>query len=250
MTWIRHGSVKIAYDHHRTGHDDVIILAHGFYNNKDTVIFKAMAKALSADFDVISFDFRGHGKSGGFFSFTSRESADLRAVVSYAASCGYSSVGVLGFSLGAAVALIESSQNRAIQSVIAVGAPYDFWKINCCFWEKEMLNDLRLNFGPKGAGKGIRPGNPFLKKIKPIDVAERISPTPVLFMHGENDWLIKPHHSRRLFEKALPPKKIRIWKKAGHAEKIYDRYPGPFLQSCTEWFQSTLRPLAVDQEGR
>ncbi len=31
---------KIAYDHYENGNDTVIVIAHGFYNNKDTFLFK------------------------------------------------------------------------------------------------------------------------------------------------------------------------------------------------------------------
>ncbi|MCG2712406.1 MAG: alpha/beta hydrolase, partial [Candidatus Omnitrophica bacterium] len=141
---------KIAFDTYMCGHDYVIVLAHGFYNNKDAYLFKNIAKALAEYYDVIAFDFRGHGKSSGLFSWTAEEHNDLATVVKYAKEQNYKRVGVIGFSLGAAVALIESSRNRSIDSVIAVSAPFDFWQINFHFWEPEMLNDLKLNLGMKG----------------------------------------------------------------------------------------------------
>ncbi len=104
-----------------------------------------------------------------------------------------------------------------------------------------MLDDLRLNIGYKGIGKGIRPGNPFMDKIKPLDVVSKISPTPVLFIHGSKDWLIKPYHSEKLFKNALEPKKIIIIQNAGHAEMIYDAYPDEFMGMCKEWFEQTLK---------
>ncbi|MDD5216587.1 MAG: alpha/beta fold hydrolase [Candidatus Omnitrophica bacterium] len=236
---------RIAIDHRKTGHPEVVVLAHGFYNNKDAYLFRAMAERLARDFDVVSFDFRGHGQSEGLFSWTSRECLDLKAVVSYARDQGYPRVGVIGFSLGAAIVLIEAGQNRLIDSAMAVSAPCDFWKIDFHFWEKEMLNDLRLNLGPKGKGKGIRPGNPFLPKVRPIDVVERISPTPVLFVHGAEDWLIKPSHSERLFKAAKEPKEIAVIPGAGHAEKIFDSHPDEFERICVHWFQKTLQSQRV-----
>src|SRR5205823_1620387 len=118
----------------------------------------------------------------------------------------YKKIGVIGFSMGAAAALIEASRNRAIRSVIAVSAPSDCNRIDFHFWESEMLNDLKLNIGPKGKGKGVRPGSPFGSKIKPLDIVAKISPTPVLFLHGEKDWLIKSRHSQKLYAAASEPK--------------------------------------------
>jgi pimeloyl-ACP methyl ester carboxylesterase len=241
MKLLTEDSHRIVIRHFRSGHSAAVILAHGFYNNKDTYLFRGIAADLSCALDVISFDFRGHGESSGLFSWTSHEPKDLRAVVAYARECGYPRIGVIGFSLGAAVALIEASENRTIQSVIAVSGPSDFWKIDYQFWKKDMLDDLKLNLGSKGKGKGIRPGNPFLPKIKPSDIVARISPTPVLFIHGSEDWLIRPWHSEALYQRAQEPRKLEIFKGMGHAERIYDVCPREFMKVCLGWFQETLQ---------
>ncbi len=231
---------SIALAHYRKGFSNAIIIAHGFYNNKDTVLFRQIAERISEYYDVITFDFRGHGKSSGLFSWTSREPMDLKAVVSYVKKEGYQKIGVMGFSLGASIALIEASRNQDINSLITVSAPYDFWKINYHFWEPDMLEDLKLNMGKKGKGKGMRPSSPFFKKVSPIDIVDKICSRPVLFIHGEKDWLIKPAHSKRLFEKASEPKVLKIFEGAGHAERIFDCFPDQFIAICADWFKETL----------
>ncbi|MFC1806875.1 alpha/beta hydrolase [Candidatus Omnitrophota bacterium] len=230
----------IAFDCYQGKNQQAIILAHGFYNNKDAYLFKNMAQQFAQYYDVLSFDFRGHGKSSGLFSWTSEEPNDLAAILKYAKEQDYRKIGVIGFSLGAAVVIIEGSRNRLIDSIIAVSAPYDLWQINFNFWEPEMLNDLKLNLGMKGKGKFIRPGNPLTKKIKPLDVVEGISPVPIYFIHGANDWIIKPEHSQRLFEKAKEPKKLLIIDGVGHAEKIFNDKPNEFINECSQWFNKTL----------
>ena len=52
----------IAFNHFRKGFPQVIVIAHGFYNNKDTVLFQGIADAIHQYYDVITFDFRGLGK--------------------------------------------------------------------------------------------------------------------------------------------------------------------------------------------
>lgn len=232
---------KISVSELRRDQEVAIIVAHGFYNNKDTHLFKSISEMFFNHYDTFTFDFRGHGKSSGFFSWTAYEPTDLRAVVSYVGKLGYKKIGLIGFSLGAATALIEASQNSQIDSVVAVSAPYDFWQINFHFWEPEMVKDLKLNLGHKGKGKGVRPGNPFLPKIKPIDaVAERVNLAPILFVHGQNDWLIKPNHSDELYKKAKEPKEIVRMNGVGHAEKIFDDQPAEFEKICVDWFSKTL----------
>lgn len=229
----------VAYKHIKNKGDKVIILAPGFYNNKETYLFKEMANKLSKDYDVICFDFRGHGKSSGLFTWTANEYKDLRAVVDYAKEQGYKKVVVMGFSLGAATTIIESSKNKDIDAVIAVSTPSEFWGIDYHFWKPEMLEDLKLNLGHKGKGKGIRPGNPFMAKTKAIDVVADIE-VPILFVHGEKDWLINKDHSEKLYSKSKGDKKLMIVKGAGHAEKIYDKKPNEFTQTCIEWLKEKI----------
>ena len=231
---------RIAFHNYQKGCSTVIVIAHGFFNNKDTFLFTKIAEAINKHYDVITFDFRGHGRSGGLFSWTSYEPRDLRAVISFAKEKNYSKIGVIGFSLGASTALVEASQNPNIDNIIAVSTPCDFWKINYHFWEEDMLKDLKLNLGRKGIGKGVRPGNLFLQKIRPLDIVNKIAPKPTLFIHGEKDWLIKPSHSKRLFERARDPKALKIIKDGGHAERIFDVFPDMFIAICTDWFKDTL----------
>ena len=108
---------RIEATHYEQGSKKVVILAHGFFNAKDAYIFKEIAKALAVHYDVVSFDFRGHGKSSGLFTWTAKECADLQAVITYVKSCGYDAIGLMGFSLGAAIGLIETAQNPDIKTL-------------------------------------------------------------------------------------------------------------------------------------
>jgi 1,2-diacylglycerol 3-alpha-glucosyltransferase len=231
---------RIAFFHVKGGFSKVVIVAHGFYTNKDTVLFKGMADAFSKEYDVIVFDFRGHGKSSDVFTWTAHEQKDLRAIIAYAKENRYAKIGVVGFSLGAAIALIEASCHHNIDSVIAVSTPADLGSINYHFWEKEMWEDLKLNFGIKGRGKGVRPGSLSLQKTRPRDIVDKVSPTPVLFLHGEKDWLVKVRHSQFLFDKAKDPKALTIIKDGGHAERMFDAFPEQFMKVCLDRFRETL----------
>ena len=104
-----------------------------------------------------------------------------------------------------------------------------------------MWADLMLNLGMKGRGKGVRPGSPSLQKIRPIDIVDKISPTPVLFIHGEKDWLVKLSHSQLLFDGAKNPKALTIVKDGGHAERIFDAFPDQFIKICLDRFRETLK---------
>ena len=231
---------RIAFVHVKKGFSKVVIIAHGFYTNKDTALFKNMTAAFSKEYDVIAFDFRGHGKSSDVFTWTTLEQKDLRAVAAYAKENKYEKIGVICFSLGAAIALNEASLHQNIDSVIAVSSPMDLGSINYHFWEKEMWEDLKLNMGPKGQGKGVRSGSLSLQKIRPSDIIDKISPTPILFLHGEKDWLVNLRHSQFLFARAKGPKALTVMKDAGHAERMFDAFPDQFMKICLDRFRETL----------
>ena len=61
---------RIAFIHVKRGFPKVVIIAHGFYNNKDTVFFSGITEAFSKEYDFIAFDYRGHGKSSDVFTWT------------------------------------------------------------------------------------------------------------------------------------------------------------------------------------
>ncbi len=103
--------IAVRYLRKQKQKDEAVILAHGFSTHKDMFLFQEMSAMFHRFYDVLTFDFRGHGESGGLFSWTSHEARDLHAVISFAEKQGYKKVGLIGFSLGAAATLIEAGQN-------------------------------------------------------------------------------------------------------------------------------------------
>ena len=230
---------KIAYDHYEADHGKVIILAHGFYNSKQAVLFREMARSLIDEYDVIVMDFRGHGKSEGFFDWTAREYRDLEAVLEYAQP-KYEKIGVVGFSLGAASSLITASRSEAIDSLIAVSPPARFSQIDGHFWEMGVQENIFYNLFEDGRiGKGVRPGFLWFEKIHPIDIVDQIS-NPVLFVHGTKDWLIKPWHSEQLFEKSAGHNELMLIEDGTHAEYLFRNDREGTIKIFKDWFKKTL----------
>jgi len=230
---------QIAFNHYENGHDKVVIIAHGFFNSKDAALLCELSDALSDQYDVINMDFRGHGKSSGLFYWTSKEYLDLEAVLHYAKQ-SYDKAGVIGFSLGAATTLIAASRSDLIDSVVAVSAPTEFWKIEYRLWELNVENDIMYNwFGRGKVGKKVLPGPFWLKKYKPIDIVEKIQ-CPVFYIHGEIDWLIKPWHSQALHEKTKAQKHLAIIKGGLHAEYLVRKSKTEFVGLIRTWLKETL----------
>ena len=225
-------NVKIAFNLYRTGHKSVVIICPGWFMTKDSKAFSILAEGLSEKYDVIAMDFRGHGKSGGFYTFTSKEILDLKAVVEFAHK-NYDEVNLAGFSLGGAVVLIYGAEFGGINRIIAVSAPCDFYKIENRMWHPNAWIPTFKKFEPK-RWISVRPSLIIRKKIKPIDIVDKIQ-SPTLFVAGKNDVTVCPWHTEELFKKAVCKKKLEIFEDGIHAEDLFLAEPERFLKLCFDW---------------
>ncbi len=231
---------KISFQHFKHGSQAVVIIAHGYYNSKECVVLQQLAQELSGEYDVFMFDFRGHGKSSGRFTWTSREGNDLRAVLDFIAP-QYSQVGLIAFSVGASISINVLANDSRVDSFICVSAPSNMSRIDYWVWALDWKNDAAyILLDPKGKiGKGVRPGPFWLGKEKPINNVAKIT-IPIMFIHGSRDWVIRPWHSRALYQKANGAKKIVLIKNGPHAEYLMRDYSKQFVVEVKSWFLETL----------
>jgi len=229
--------VRIAIRHTQTGHPNVVIVAPGFFQSKDTRTFRRIEQNLKDSFDVISMDFRGHGKSGGLYTFSAKEKEDVKAVVDYAKK-SYPKVGLLGFSYAGTIAVIEQAAYHNLTSLACVASPMASDQIELRWWTPEAV---RLAWRGMEKGAGVRPGNPFLKKVKAVDVVGRLDKTPILFIHGTKDPTVGGRHSRALYEAAREPKALKIIRGGSHAQDMFRTHTQEFMTLVVDWFEKTLR---------
>ena len=234
-------NVPIAYEHYRNGFESVVIVCPGFYNSKKNRWMRKTVNLISDEHDVIIFDFRGHGESGGKYTWSAREHNDVDAVIDYAAGQGYKHIGIVAFSLGAASAVNAVSCRNDIDSMVLISCPSSFRMIDYHFWEPGMFSDLADNIDCKWEGKGARFTGIFMQKEKPIKTIKEIKHTPTFFIHGDSDWVIKDRHSRKLYEVAKVYKKLEIIKNGLHAERLIQFYPERMKKLILDWFSGTLK---------
>lgn len=225
--------VKIAVNHYQNGFDSVVIIAPGWFMTKDSKSFKEMSDEFSLYSDVLAMDFRGHGNSSGFYTFTSKEIIDILTVIDFAEKI-YKKIFLLGFSLGAALSLIAGSKTDVITKIIAVSAPTCFEKIENQIWKKEawlptlMKCELKRWFS-------IRPSLFIKKKIKPIDIVSDIK-CPTMFIAGDKDPTVCEWHTKALYEKAECEKNYEVFEGCFHAEDIFIQDRNRFIKICTDWY--------------
>jgi pimeloyl-ACP methyl ester carboxylesterase len=153
----------------------------------------------------------------------------------------YKKTGLLAFSLGGSVSINVLAKRHDVDSLVCVSTPSDFSKIDYQFWNLNFKDDLVYTLFTKEGqkGRGFRPGPFWLKKEKPIDNVGKIG-IPVLYIHGEKDWVIRPWHSKALYEKTTSRKKIIMIKNGPHAEYLMKNSEEEFVSEIKNWFNQTL----------
>lgn len=224
--------IKIAINHFKKDKEEVLIIANGWTMSKDSKFIDEMSQLFAKTFDVISFDFRGHGKSSGTYTFTSKEPEDLKSVINYAKKL-YKKIYLIGFSLGGAISIIHSAYEERLNRLIIVSAPHSFAKIKNFMWIKDFVKNPFKKYELK-ISMTLRPSPIIQKKIRPIDVVDKIT-VPTLFIAGDSDTITHPEDTKSLFNKAKCEKKFELFKNCHHAEDLLYQEKEKLINTCTEW---------------
>lgn len=225
----------------RADTDVLVVYAHGFLSNKNHRAIPRFIELLSERFDVMAFDFRGHGDSEGACSFCNGELLDLDAVVSYARGWGYRKIVALGSSMGGATVIRYAGLMGGLSGVATIGAFADARDLT----RPMIAAGLQLIFNTALGGpfaeftRGTRLGQLEIDDHQPIDVVDRVAPTPLLLIHGEWDALIHPRDAEALYARAQEPKELVIVPRGGHDIPLLNRDTVELLDN---WIRRTVVP--------
>src|ERR1700691_486566 len=103
--------------------DLAIVVAHGFTLSWQRPNVWRIANRFNRMAGVLTFDFRGHGRSGGLSTLGDREIKDLDVVVAYARELGYQRIVAVGFSMGASIVLRYAGLVGGLDAVVSVSGP-------------------------------------------------------------------------------------------------------------------------------
>ena len=206
--------------------DLAIVMAHGFTQSWQTPMVWKIAKRFNRTAGVVTFDFRGHGRSGGLSTLGDKEIHDLDVAVRYARQLGYSRVATVGFSMGGSVALRQGGLIGCVDAVVSVSGPgHWFYRGTLPMRRVHFAAERRIGrlFAKYVLNTRISAdGWPTPDPLPPADAAARISPVPVLIVHGDKDIFFPPDHGRELYDGAGEPKELWLLPGFGHAERSTD----------------------------
>ena len=187
--------------------DSTVVICHGAGANKGNFI-DFLGLFYATGHNALIFDFRGHGDSDGHTStFGLLETADVRAAVDWLKKnrpAESRHVYGLGSSMGAMALVRTAAADPRIEAVILDSAFLSAPKL-----AEQHVGRLPV-LGPVFANTmlaslSLHAGASFWKLDAGEDLA-RLSPRPLLLIHGVDDVLIPPANLDLLFAAAREPK--------------------------------------------
>ncbi|QNE75922.1 alpha/beta fold hydrolase [Streptomyces finlayi] len=242
------------------GAGTAIVVAHGFTGAADRPAVRRAARVFAQRAAVITFSFRGHGRSGGVSTVGDREVQDLAAAVAWARSLGHERVVTVGFSMGGSVVLrhaalytaqsapartaplpvgpdpalggIAARKGRTeartaahTDAVVSVSAPARWYyrgtaPMRRLHWV--VTRPAGRLVGRYGFVTRIDRGDWDPVPLSPVAAVPLIAPAPLLIVHGDQDAYFPLDHPRMLAEAAGSGAELWIERGMGHAENAAD----------------------------
>jgi len=201
--------------------DLAIVVAHGFTLSWQRPNVWRIANRFNQVAGVLTFDFRGHGRSGGLSTLGDREIKDIDVVLAWARQLGYTRVAAVGFSMGASTVLRHAGLIGGLDAVVSVSGP-GRWYYRGTEPMRRVHYAVEHRIGrfvtQRWLKTRISPEGWKLVPVPPAEAATQISPVPLLIVHGDKDHYFPPEHARQLYTAAREPKELWLMPGMGHAE--------------------------------
>jgi len=227
-----------AYSPGEGGRQAAVCFCHGWPRQAKPVEekgYSALAKGLAEEgFVSFIFNFQGTAGSGGFFSLSSwsRNLVDVLGYVTSLKNVDPGRVFVVAFSMGAIAATGIAATDERVSGFVCCSCPYDAEQFYTMLREGVRIANtegvIRLR-----REEELSELEQDLKKLNPMLFISRISPKPLLIIHGENDEVFPVEEAYKLFRAAKQPKDILILKGVGH----YVRGSKEAVDYITKWLK-------------
>jgi fermentation-respiration switch protein FrsA (DUF1100 family) len=203
-----------------------VIVAHGFTQSWSKPMVWRIATRLSQVGGVVSFDFRGHGRSGGLSTLGDREIKDLDVAVRWARELGYRRIAAIGFSMGASIVLRYAGLLGGLDAVVSVSGPGRWYfrgtqAMRRVHWAVERRTGRFVT--RRMLKTRVAAGRWDPAPLPPAEAAALIAPAPLLIVHGDQDLFFPVDHAQQLYAAARDPKELWIVPGFGHAERHADQ---------------------------
>jgi len=197
---------------------DYIIISHGYTDNRMGAL-KYVPMYLDLGYNCIIYDLRGHGENEETFTtYGIREGEDLNCLIEDTRKRydNIEKLGIHGESLGAATTVSSLKHKPDVDFAFADCGFSDIENVLKEGYRKAHVPTFLVDLADVGAR--IR-YHYAIKDMRPIDALDD-NEVPVLFIHGEEDDLILPENSQKMYDRTKGEKECHLIPGAGHAESV------------------------------
>jgi uncharacterized protein len=198
------------------GAEAVVVLVHGLSASKDDANVVALAERLrDRGFDVVSYDARGHGDSGGYSTLGDLEHHDVAAAVAWARHRS-GRVVLVGASMGGIAVLRHAATNSDVAGVVSVSSPAE-WRMPL---RPRALFTAGLTRTKPGrwvaAHHQVRIHPVWTAPEPPRSLAARVT-SPLAIVHGHRDRLVPTRAALELYKRGEGRRRLVLVPEMGHA---------------------------------
>ena len=189
---------------------------------------------------TLIFNFRGTGDSEGNFDILGW-TRDLEAALEYLYNMSEvykDRISLMGFSAGATVSIYVCAKDPRVSSLISCACPTQFRFAA----DAETAESTIAHFRTIGIIKdddfpaSVADWMDSFNKVKPIEQIAKVSPRPLLIVHGDQDDVVAPSSAWALYERAGEPKQILIVEGAGHRLRTAEKA----MNGALNWITSRV----------
>ena len=213
-------------------HASTLVVLHGWPEDKGSVLRGAVP--LLDQFNLLLFDFRALGRSEGRHStLGAREAKDVQAALSWLEASGHTEIGVWGFSMGGAVALMTAGQDPRIRAVVT---DTSFARLDI------MARDVfHIPLLGHGLALGMRAWSGLflgidIRRVAPVEAAAQLK-TPSLIIHLKHDHLVPFDHALMLESALADHPNAEFWFRD---QGFYGQVSAEYLERLRGFFDEHL----------
>jgi dipeptidyl aminopeptidase/acylaminoacyl peptidase len=225
----------------RPGERRVVVAVSGYRGHKEDML--GIGTILwRGGYNVLLFDYRAHGPDraeGELVTLGHRELEDMQSAIKYARSrIENPLLGVVGASMGAAVALMAAARDPEVKAVWA-DSPFSSQRdIINHVWRKQTHLPARPVLGLAERLFESRTGHRWVD-FAPINEINKLGNRPVFFVHGSSDSMVPVDQAYRLYAAAPGPKELWIEDGIEHCG-VYFAHRQEYTERCAKFFNKAL----------
>ncbi|MEM3018159.1 MAG: alpha/beta fold hydrolase [Candidatus Bathyarchaeia archaeon] len=221
-----------------------VLLLHGF-PGVAPVMNDLMLTISQSGFASMIFHYRGSWGSGGQYSFLGALDDALKAVsiLSSREDVDNRNLAVIGHSFGGLAAIHVAAVESSLKAAAAL-CPVASMEEDLTETDRDAILKRGLSFvSGLTAARAKEQWRILARRYDPVQHVDKLSPRPLLLIHGDTDDIIPLDCSKRLFSKAQEPKELFIVNDGDH---LFSGKHQAVKEKIVSWLRPALSLEAIN----